>query len=303
MPRPIWEGNLRLSLVSCPVALYNAITRTRDISFNLLHKKTNNRIRMVPHDPELGEVKRSDLVKGYEISKDHYVIMTDEEIKSVRLPSTRRIDIEKFVDAADIDRIYWDSPYYVAPADDSALDAFIVIREAMAHTKKLALGRVVLHSRERLVGIEPRGEGILLTTLRTADEIRDEKEFFDSIPDSKPSKQMLEIAEKIIEQQEAAFDPSEFKDRYEDALRALIKQKEKGETPVEAPPPSEEKVVNLMDALKRSLREGAGESKGRAERYISARERDEKGGKRSEERPAPSRRRTSTAAGKRKKAS
>jgi DNA end-binding protein Ku len=190
----------------------------------------------------------------------------------------------------------------VAPADDSALDAFIVIREAMAHTKKLALGRVVLHSRERLVGIEPRGQGILLTTLRTADEIRGEKEFFDSIPDTKPSKQMLEIAEKIIEQQEAAFDPSEFKDRYEDALRALIKQKEKGETPVEAPPPSEEKVVNLMDALKRSLREGAGESKGRAERFMSAQDRGEKGGKNEEARPAPSRRRSS-AAGKRKKAS
>jgi len=298
MPRPIWEGNLRLSLVSCPVALYNATSRARDISFNLLHKKTHNRIRMVPHDPELGEVKRSDLVKGYEISKDHYVIMTDEEIKAVRLPSTRRIDIEKFVDAADIDRIYWDSPYYVAPADDSAIDAYTVIRDAMKDTDKLALGRLVMHSRERLVGIEPRGKGLLLTTLRTADEIREEKEFFDSIPVAKPEKQMLEIAEKIIDQLATDFDPSEFKDRYEDALREIIKAKEKGEEPVEAPPPSDEKVVNLMDALKRSLKESSGDTKGRAERFMSARQR-----KTGERAAKPAAKRRASAPAKRKKAS
>lgn len=272
MARPVWQGNLRLSLVSCPVALYGATTRAHDVSFHLLHKDTQNRIRMVPHDPELGEVKRSDLVKGYEVSKDHYVIMTDEEIKAVRLPSTRRIDIEKFVDAADIDRIYWDTPYYVTPADDSALDAYVVIRDAMGDTGKLALGRVVLHSRERLVAIEPRGKGILLSTLRSADEIRDEKEFFDGIPAQHASKQMVEIAEKIIEQQEAAFDPTAFKDRYEDALRALIKAKQKGEKPVEAPAPQEEKVVSLMDALKRSLQQTGGEPRERAARYMSARQ-------------------------------
>ncbi len=297
MHRPIWEGTLRLSLVSCPIALYGATTRAHDVSFNLLHKKTHNRIHMVPHDPELGEVKRSDLVKGYEISKDHYVVMTDEEINAVRLPSTRRIDIEKFVDASEIDRIYWDTPYYVAPSDDSALDAYTVIRDVMADTEKVALGRLVLHSRERLIAMEPRGKGILMTTLRSADEVCDEKEFFGSIPASHPKKQMLEIAQKIVAQLAADFDPSEFKDRYEDALRVVIARKEKGEKLVEAPLPSEEKVVNLMDALKRSLQQGGAESKGRAERFMKARSRGNQHGE------TQKRRSSASSPGKRKKAS
>jgi DNA end-binding protein Ku len=252
--RPIWEGHLRLSLVACPVALFNATTSTRDISFNLLHKDTHNRIRMIPHDPDLGEVDRKDLVKGYEIEKDKYVVVTDDEIKSVRIPSTRTIEIERFVDESEIDRIYWNAPYYLTPNGAASIDAYTVVREAMAQSGKIALGKVVLHMRERVVALEARDKGILCTTLRTADEVRDEADFFSSIPDAKPDKRMIEIAEKIIEQQEAKFDPEQFQDRYEDALRKLIEAKTKGHRPVEAPPPEKDNVIDLMEALKKSLK-------------------------------------------------
>src|SRR5690606_32449357 len=142
--RPIWQGHLRLSLVTCPVALFNATTKANDVSFNLLHKKTHRRIRMIPHEPELGPVERSDLVKGYEFKSGHYVIVTPKEIDAVRLPSTKTIDIEQFVDAADIDRIYWNDPYYLVPHGDEETRAYGVIREAMAKSEKIALGRLVM---------------------------------------------------------------------------------------------------------------------------------------------------------------
>jgi DNA end-binding protein Ku len=252
--RPIWEGHLRLSLVACPVALFNATTSTRDISFHLLHKDTHNRIRMIPHDPDLGEVERKDLVKGYEIEKDQYVVVTDDEIKSVRLPSTRTIDIERFVDAAEIDRIYWNAPYYLTPNSAAGIDAYTVVRDAMGESGKIALGKVVLHMRERMVALEARDKGILCTTLRTKDEVRDQGDFFSSIPNVKADKKMIEIAEKIIAQQEAEFDPAQFRDRYEDALRKLIEAKTKGHRTVEAPPPEKDNVIDLMEALKKSLK-------------------------------------------------
>src|SRR4051812_17614675 len=155
MARPSWEGNLRLSLVMCPVALYNATASgAGEVHFNLLHKKTHNRIRMIPHDPELGEVSRADLVKGFEVEKGNYVVLTDEEIKSVRLPSSRTIEIERFVDVGEIDRVYWDNPYYLAPSDKSGIEAYCVIRDAMRTSGRVALGRVVMHTRERLLAIE-----------------------------------------------------------------------------------------------------------------------------------------------------
>lgn len=260
--RPIWQGHLRLSLVTCPVALFNATTSTNDVSFNLLHKETHHRIRMVPHDPELGPVERADLVKGYEFKPGQYVIVTQDEIAKVRLPSTKTIDIEQFVDAGDIDRIYWNDPYYLVPQGDEETRAYSVIRDAMAQSERVALGRLVMHNRERIVALEPRGRGVLLTTLRSHDEIRAEKSFFDDIPLMKPDKQMLEIAEKIIEQQAGPFDPRQFKDRYEDALRALIKRKEKGQPIVEEKAPQDTKVIDLMDALKKSLA-----SQGRSETH------------------------------------
>ena len=261
--RPTWQGHLRLSLVTCPVALYTATSRAGDVSFNLINPKTNNRIRMVTTDPDTGPVERSDLVKGYEVEKNRYVILTEDEIASVRLESTRIIDIDRFVDADEIDRLYWNDPYYLVPSSDIAAEAFGVIREAMAHTNKIALGRVVLHTRERLLALEPRDKGIVAWSLRTKGEVRGTKDYFDDIPEVKVDKGMLAIAEKIIEQQEGDFDPSTFNDRYEDALKALIAAKEKGQKPVTAEKPQDTKVNELMEALRASLQRGAAPSPAR----------------------------------------
>jgi DNA end-binding protein Ku len=256
----MWQGHLRLSLVSCPVALYTATARTGEVHFNMLHKTTHNRIRMIPTDPETGPVDRDDIVKGYEIDKDRYVIVTEDEIDLVRLESTRTIDIERFVDAGEIDRLYWNDPYFLVPDGKLALDAYSVIREAMSKTDKIALGRVVMHARERLLAIEPRECGLLAYSLRSHNEVRDPVEAFDDIPRHKADPKMVAIAEKIIEQQEGPFDPSEFTDRYEDALRALIKDKEKGASrKVTVEEPEDTNVIDLMAALRRSLGQKAPE--------------------------------------------
>ena len=252
--RPLWQGNLRLSLVSCPIALYGATSRRSDISFHLLNPKTNNRIRMVPTEPDSGPVERADLVKGYEISKNHYVKVTPDELNAVKLETTHTLDIERFVDAATIDRLYWNDPFYILPSDDSGMDAYTVIRDAMAGANRIALGRVVMHSRERLMAVEARGKGLIAWSLRMADEVIEPDTAFDDIPAGKGDRKMIEIAEKIIEQQEAAFDPSGFEDRYEKALRELIRRKEKGEKIVTAEPVEETNVIDLMAALKQSLK-------------------------------------------------
>jgi DNA end-binding protein Ku len=251
--RPTWQGYLRLSLVSCPVALYTATARSGEVHFNMLEEKTGERIRMVPVNSKGKQIDRADIVKGYEIAEDKYVVVTEEEIKNVRLESTRTLDIERFVEESEIDRLYWNDPYYLTPDGEMALEAFTVIREAMRRSKRIALGRLVMHQRERLMALEPRDNGILAYSLRTADDVRDPADVFDIIPDMKPSPQMIEIAGKIIDQQSGDFDPSQFKDRYEDALRDLIREKEKGHT-IEAPEePREAEVIDLMEALKRSL--------------------------------------------------
>lgn len=269
--RPTWDGHLRLSLVTCPVALYTATERAADVHFNLINPKTNNRIRMQTVDAGTGKVvDRSDLVKGYAVSKNKYVLFDKDELDAVKLESTRVIDIEEFVDSAAIDRIYWDEPYYLAPMGKTGIEAYAVIRAAMEKQSKVALGRLVLHQRERMCALEPRDGGILLTTLRSHDEIRASGEAFDrNLP--KPDPRMLQIAEKIIEQQEAKFDPSEFKDRYEDALRDLIARKAKGEKLVTSEKPAEEdKVVDLMEALKKSLDGSGGPSRDKADRFMAA---------------------------------
>jgi DNA end-binding protein Ku len=256
--RPTWQGYLRLSLVSCPVALYTATSRTSEVHFNMLHESTHNRIKMVPTDPETGPVDRSEIVKGYEIEKGRYVVITDEEIKNVRLETTRTLDIERFVDESDIDRLYWNDPYFLVPDGDMAVEAFTVIREAMVKAKQVALGRLVMHQRERLMALEPRDRGILAYSLRTNREVKDSAEVFDRIPAAKPNAQMIDIATQIIKQQEGPFDPSQFNDRYEDALRALIKEKEKGHTVSAPEQPKEAEVIDLMEALRRSLGQGGG---------------------------------------------
>jgi DNA end-binding protein Ku len=252
--RPIWQGQLRLSLVSCPVALYGATSRASDISFHLLNPETNNRIRMIPTDPDTGPVERADLVKGYEISKSKYVILSSDELDAVKLETTRTIEIERFVSEKDIDRLYWNDPYYLIPEEKGGgVEAYTVIREALSETGRIALGRVVMHGRERLVALEPRDKGIVVYTLRMGDEVVQPKDAFRDIPAARPNKQMIEIARKIIEQQEGAFEPGKFEDRYENALRDLIRRKQKGEKLVTAEPIENDNVIDLMEALKRSL--------------------------------------------------
>jgi DNA end-binding protein Ku len=257
--RPTWQGYLRLSLVSCPVALYTATSRGGEVHFNMLSKATHNRIRMIPTDPETGPVERSEIVKGYEIEKGHYVVVTGEELESVRLETTRTLDIERFVDDADIDRLYWNDPYFLAPDGDMAVEAFTVIREAMKKAGKVALGRLVMHQRERLMALEAHDKGIVAYTLRNRTEVREADEIFKHIKAVKPPAEMVAIASKIIEQQEGPFDPSQFNDRYEDALRALIKEKQKGHTVTAPEEPKEAEVIDLMDALRRSLGQSGGE--------------------------------------------
>jgi DNA end-binding protein Ku len=256
--RPTWQGHLRLSLVTCPVALYTATSRSGDVSFNLINPKTNNRIRMIATDPDTGPIERSDLVKGYEFEKNQYVVLSDDEIQSVRIESNRTLDIERFVDAADIDRLYWNDPFFMVPDGKMAAEAYAVIRTALEQSGKIALGRVVLHSRERLMALEPRDDGIVAYSLRAFNEVRKPQDFFDSIPDVKAETGMVEIAGKIIEQLAGPFEPSSFHDRYEDALRALIDAKLKGKKPtVTAPEPEDTKGKDLMAMLKRSLEHSA----------------------------------------------
>ena len=255
--RPTWEGHLRLSLVTCPVALFTATERSADVHFHLINPKTNQRVRMQTVDAESGRaVERSGLVRGFEVSKNKYILLDKKELDAVKLESTRIIDIKEFVDADAIDHIYWDEPYYLAPQGKTGIEAFAVIQAAMKKQGKVAIGSLVLHQRERPCALEPRDGGILLTTLRTHDEIRSSAGLFGkSLPKSDSG--MLQIAEKIIAQQAGTFDPSHFKDRYEDALRALIERKKKGK-PIEAEEPAakNDNVVDLMAALRNSLKDG-----------------------------------------------
>ena len=269
--RPSWEGHLRLSLVTCPVSLWSATTEAETVRFNLINPKTNNRIRMKTVDAGTGEeLSRADLVKGFAVAKDEYVLLDKEDFESVKLESTRIIDIEKFVARETIARLYWDTPYHLVPSGKTGIEAFAVIHEAMKRKAMVAIGRLVMSMRERVCAIEIEEDGLVLTTLRTAEEVRqlDEIDHLDLL---KPNAQMLEIAEKIVAQQSGEFDPADFTDRYDDALRALIEEKKKGK-PVKSKPAREEAksgVVDLMAALKKSLR-GNGPERNRAERYAAA---------------------------------
>lgn len=256
--RPTWQGHLKLSLVTCPVAMYTATTKTNDISFHLINPETNNRIRMVPTDPDTGPVERRDLVKGYEVSKDEYVLFDDADFDKVKLESTRTISIDKFVDEHEIDRLYWDDPFYIVPEKGVGAEAFAVIREAMKSAGKIALGCLVLRGRERQLALEVRDKGLIAYTLRAHDEVRAADDYFDDIPAVKADKDMVEIAARIIGQKEGDFDPADFTDRYDDALREMIKAKQKGgKNVVEAPEPDDTNVIDLMAALRASLQGSA----------------------------------------------
>lgn len=251
--RPTWQGHLKLSLVTCPVALYTATNSAGDVHFNLINPKTNNRIKMITTDPDTGPIERSELVKGYEVSKGEYILLTQEEINAVKLESTKTIEIERFVPGDEIDRLYWDNPYFLAPDGKLAQEAFGVIRTAMERSGQIALGRVVIGTRERILALEPRDKGILAYTIRTDAEVRKPDEIFGGISDKAADPAMISIAEKIIEQQEGPFDPSQFVDRYEEALKALIEDKKKGHKPAQVAEPDDTNVVDLMSALRASL--------------------------------------------------
>jgi DNA end-binding protein Ku len=268
--RAYWKGYLRLSLVACPVKLYSAISSASSrVSFNMIHKDTRNRVSQKYHDPELGEVERSDLVKGYQFEKDKYVIVTAEELDEIEIESSKTIDIDGFVDAAEIDPIYLDSPYFLAPDGPVAEETYAVILEAMKQTGKVAVARIVLSGRERQVVIQPNEKGFLLTTLRVAKEVRDGSDAFEDLSGVKLGEDMLAMARQIIQQRSIAFDPKAFEDRYEQALLTLVRSKIAGGEPVITKAPERGNVINLMDALKRSIeqeRRPPAPSLGKAER-------------------------------------
>jgi DNA end-binding protein Ku len=263
-PRPNWKGYLKLALVSCPVALYTAQSASERISFHMMNRNTGHRLKQQYIDAETGElVESADRVKGYEVARNDYVLIEPEELKDVQIESTHTIDIEHFVPRSEIDPVYYDSTYYIVPDDEVGAEAFAVIREAMRKRDMVGLARVVLYGRERIIMLEPRGKGMAGTTLHYNYEVRDDKAYFEDITNKHVGKDMLDLASHIIDTKVGHFDPSEFKDRYQDAVVDLIRAKRAGK-PVPAPAaPKPSNVVNLMDALKRSLEvEKGGKARG-----------------------------------------
>ena len=253
-PRANWKGYLRLSLVSCPIALYPASSLSEKVSFNRINRKTGNRLKQQNVDSETGkEVPREDIARGYEVGKGQYLIVEDEELEAVQVESTRTIEIDQFVPRNEIDDRYIDSPYYIAPDGGVGQDAFAVIRDTIGKMNMVALGRVVLTRREHVIALEPRGRGLLGMTLRYPYEVRDEAPYFEDIPELKLPKDMMDLASHIVSNKSGHFDPSHFEDRYENALVDLLKKKQAGEkiTPVRGAPPP--RVVNLIDALRASI--------------------------------------------------
>ena len=263
--RPIWRGQIRLALVSIPVELYPATKSGASIQFHQVHEPSGKRIKYEKVVPGIGPVDRDEIMKGYEVSKGHYVLLDPEEIEKVKLESKKTLDLVQFVDAGDIDAMYFEKPYYVVPADDLAEDAFVVLRDALRKSKKIGVGQLAMRGQEYVVAIKPCGRGILLETLRYADEVHKANSYFREIGDTKPDEDMLDLASMLIEKKTGKFDASEFHNRYIDALRDLIKdkQKAKGEKVIQdpdadAPPPKGSNVIDLMAALKKSLESGAG---------------------------------------------
>jgi DNA end-binding protein Ku len=253
-PRAYWKGYLKLSLVSCPVALFPASSEREKIRFHQINKKSGNRIKYRKVDAETeDEVDASDIVKGYEVGKGEYIELEPEELEAVAIESTRTIEIDEFVPRKEIDDLYLNNPYYVVPDGEVGQQTFAVIREAIRNEGMVALGRVVFTSREHVIALEPRGKGLLGVTLRYPYEIRKEDQYFDEIEDEKIPKDMLELASHIVETKSGHFNPDKFEDHYEEALKELLKKKRAGEK-IEAPKEREPaKVINLMDALRRSV--------------------------------------------------
>ena len=255
-PRAYWKGTLKLSLVSCPVVLYPASTSVAKTRFHMINKETGNRLKQQMIDSETGDVvEKEQKGRGYEVSKGQYIEIEKDELEAIQVESTHTIDIDSFVPTAEIDKRYLENPYYIVPDGKEGVDAFAVIRDAMKDKNRVALARVVLSNREHVIAIEPLGKGLLGTTLRYPYELRGEDEYFDDIKSPKISKDMIELAVHILDSKAAHFDPSEFKDEYETALRTLVKRKSEGKS-IKAPQREEKpgNVVSLMDALRGSLK-------------------------------------------------
>jgi DNA end-binding protein Ku len=274
-PRSNWKGFLKLSLVSCPVQLFPATTSKERVAFHLLSRETGNRLRRRLVDPDTNEeVDASDQVKGYQIAKNQYVTVEEDEIEAVAIESTHTIDIETFVPRDEIDSVYLDTPYFLAPDGKMGTEAFAVIREAMLAQNVVGIGRVVLYRRERPIMLEPRGKGLVATTLHYAYEVRDDADYFEDIDDVEVPEEMLDLATHIIGRKMAHFDPKRFEDRYQNALIEVIKAKQEhrpAKQAAAAPRPTN--VVSLMDALRKSIaqdRDEAANDKGKPKKTARA---------------------------------
>jgi DNA end-binding protein Ku len=256
--RPAWRGQIRIGLVSIPVEIYSATKSGASIAFHQIHEPSGKRIKYEKVVPGIGPVDRDEIIKGYEVSKGEYVLLEPEEIESVKLESRKTLDLSQFVDLADVDPIYYDKPYYVAPADDLAEEAFIVVREALRRARKVGIGQLAMRGQEYVVALKPCGRGLLLETLRYDDEVNKANSYFRDIADEKPDEDLLDMATTLIEKKTGKFDAKEFHNRYVDALKNLIaeKRKKKGELVIQDPdtgPPKGSNVIDLMAALKKSL--------------------------------------------------
>jgi DNA end-binding protein Ku len=259
MARAYWKGHLRLSLVSIAVEIYNAIDSGSEISFRQIHKPTGKRINYTKTVKGVGEIDNADIVKGFEIEDNTYVVLEPEEIEAIKLESKKTIELAQFVDAKEIDSRYFERPYFVAPADELSGEGYVVIRTALERAGKVGLGQVTISGREYLVAIAPLGKGLVMNMLRYANELRDADDYFRNVPSLKPEKELVDLATQLIQSKSAAFDPKRFKNHYEDALRALIDKKRRGQKIIatgEEPARASAKVIDLMDALKKSVGEG-----------------------------------------------
>ena len=265
-PRAYWKGYLKLSLVSCPISLFPATSEREKISFNQLNKETGNRIRYRKVDAETGDdVDSSNIVKGYEVAKGEYIELEPEELEAVAIESKRVIEIDEFVPKAEIDELYLRDPYYIVPDGEVGQQAFAVIREAIRKEGMVALGKIVFTSREHIIALEPRDKGMVGVTLRYPYEVRQPEEYFDTIDDEKVPKDMLDLAIHIVDTKRGEFEPEKFEDHYENALKELLRKKQKGEKIERPKEPAQGKVINLMDALRQSVEAGGARKKAAAQ--------------------------------------
>src|SRR4030095_12552576 len=273
--RPSWRGVIKLALVSIPVEIYPATKAGKSIAFHQIHEPSGQRVRYEKTVPGIGPVDRDEILKGYEISKGEYVLLEPEEIEKVKLESRKTLELTQFVDLSDIDPIYFDKPYYVAPADDLAEEAFVVVRDALKKTKRVGIGQLAMRGQEYVVSLKPCGRGMVLETLRYADEVNRASSYFRDIGDTKPDADLLELAETLIEKKSSDFDAKEFENRYIDALKKLIaeKQKKKGKRVIQDDEPDRipkgSNVIDLMAALQKSLGDDKPKAKPAAKRAAS----------------------------------